>query len=322
MTNSIINSVINCTELSASTSTTDTVATTDTVKKERKRREKSNGSDLSDYTLIDTQWKVSFYMNKKTYNIHLVVNEFNQEIDKVNIDLVKEQICKKEIIKTEISNINVNVNTYEMWDVVLLYWPTGSGKTFNCIERCKQKGIDWSMITISNWFEEIDFLTYIQPTNTGIVYKEKSVVQLLRSASQWNKVALIIDEVNRWSTSFMNFLLKLVDKVSWYYELNNFIADEIIRIPVENIVFFCTANLGSNYVGTSAFDAAMFDRFTKVSFVNYSKDVEENICSHFWEYKKDVLWVVEKIREMYDESVIQRPFTTRSLKTRCDNFLS
>lgn len=54
----------------------------------------------------------------------------------------------------------------------------------------------------------------------------------------------MIDEVNRGSKSFMNMLLKMIDPVSGFYEINNFVEDDIIKVPHENIIWFCTANLG------------------------------------------------------------------------------
>ena len=70
------------------------------------------------------------------------------------------------------------------------------------------------MVTVSDGFEDIDFLTNIVTTDKGIEYKEKQIVHMFRDAAAGNKTAILIDELNRGSKSFMNLVLKMLDPVT------------------------------------------------------------------------------------------------------------
>jgi len=53
-------------------------------------------------------------------------------------------------------------------------------------------------ITVTDGFEDTDFLAYISPkAEGGISIIERSIVKTLREASQGKRVAISIDELNR-----------------------------------------------------------------------------------------------------------------------------
>ncbi len=293
------------------------------TKPKRTRRKKQSIIEWKDLIEIESKWNLKLFLDKKDLTTYIKCNWYVAQTNAVDMNKIRESFEILEKVSIDTSSYIFASNTdYKMWDTVLLYWPTGTGKTHTCIDWSRRNNIPYEMVVVSDWFEEIDFLSYIVPTSNGIQYKEKNVIWLLRLASQWNKVCLIIDEVNRWSKSFMNFLLKLIDPVTWYYEVNNFINDEIIRISPDNIIFFCTANLWWQYEWVNAIDAALFDRFSRTKFVDYDDKLEETIINNFWEFKKSVKKIIEDFRMRYKDNSLARPLSTRSIKNRCTYFLN
>lgn len=179
------------------------------------------------------------------------------------------------------------------------------------------------IVTITDGFEDIDFLAYIVPTEDGgIRYEEKAIVSLLRDASKGKKVAILLDELNRGSKSFLNLILKLLDAVDGKtYVLNNFIKDEQIIIPIENVMFFATMNLGGKYVGTNALDEALLDRFSQVQYKSYNLDNEKAIITTaFGSYAKEITAIVTHVRNLHGTGEIRAPISTRGVKMWAEAF--
>lgn len=281
--------------------------------------EKNNWNLLS----LSKHWPIEFLLDKETLKVMYDVNWERGFIDKPNMDKIKNELKKANRFylstKQHIAQQDV---WYKLWDRVIMYWPTWSGKTHNAYAWIMQNKIPFVSINVTDWFEDIDFLTYIIPTDNGIRYKEKDVVGLLRLASQWEKVAILIDEINRWSKSFLNLVLKLLDPVTGSYELDNFVNDEKIIIPRDNIIFFCTANFWSSYVGTEQMDEALFDRFSVVNYVDYNQDLENTIIDNFWEHKEEVKEIIKLIRDMNKDNTVKRPMSTRTIKTRAEAYMN
>ncbi len=211
----------------------------------------------------------------------------------------------------------------------MLYWPTGTGKTFEFLQTAnamKTAGEldDFDIVTVTDGFEDIDFLAHIVPTENGITYVENKIVTLLRDASQWKRVAILIDELNRGSKSLLNLILKLLDPVDGStYVLNNFVKNETIVIPMANIMFFATMNLGGKYVGTNVLDEALFDRFNIVQYKGYSEPVEDQMLNAFGAYKAQVKEIVQYVRvELHKEGEIRAPISTRGVKMWAEAFVN
>ncbi len=214
---------------------------------------------------------------------------------------------------------------------VLLYGPTGTGKTYDFLatagELIKTGKIDADgveMITISDGFEDIDFLAHIVPTDKGIMHVETSVVRLFREAAKGKKIAILLDELNRGNKAFLNLVLKMLDAVDGKtYILNNFVKNEQIIVPIENVLFFATMNLGSKYVGTNALDEALLDRFNVVQYKGYDEGVEKEIMKKG--FKADapaVSKLVKYIREQSAAGYLRSPVSTRGIKMWAESFIN
>ena len=276
----------------------------------------------SDFQRIDNILWCDVLLNKEDFSLHLNINGDIRPATKEQIEGLRANVGSLVMAKRKATDI-----CYEMGDRVLLFWPTGTGKTYtflDAVKELKKKGeIEDSYIcTITEGMEDIDFLARIVPTETGITYHENSVVTLLREASKGKKVAILLDELNRGSKSFLNLVLKLLDAVDGkFYTLNNFINNEIIQIPIENVLFVATMNLGGKYVGTTALDEALLDRFNFVQEKSYDLEVEKSIIKNFGAFEKQVEKIVEATRNLYKEGEIRSPISTRGIKVWAEKFV-
>ena len=276
----------------------------------------------SDFQRIDNILWCDVLLNKEDFSLHLNINGDIRPATKEQIEGLRANVGSLVMAKRKATDI-----CYEMGDRVLLFWPTGTGKTYtflDAVKELKKKGeIEDSYIcTITEGMEDIDFLARIVPTETGITYHENSVVTLLREASKGKKVAILLDELNRGSKSFLNLVLKLLDAVDGkFYTLNNFINNEIIQIPIENVLFVATMNLGGKYVGTTALDEALIDRFNFVQEKSYDLEVEKSIIKNFGAFEKQVEKIVEATRNLYKEGEIRSPISTRGIKVWAEKFV-
>lgn len=274
--------------------------------------------------VLDQEGIVQFVLDKDSLEVSVRVEGqgFEKQIDKTTMRDLKPLVEKIGKLKPKITKAKIVNNWWDFGDTVFLYWPTGTGKTHTVCEWIKSKGIEYDVVTVSDGFEDIDFLTHIVPTAKGITYKEKKILSLLRQAASGEKVAILVDEVNRGSKSFMNMLLKMTDSVNGVYEINNFVCDEVIVIPRENIIWFCTANLGWGYAGTNDLDEALLDRFNKVEFAGYNPVFEWSLISNFGEHADGVKTIVEYIRDLFKDNAVKRPISSRWLKTWTEDFVN
>ena len=162
--------------------------------------------------------------------------------------------------------------------------------------------------------EDIDFLgKFIPDSKKNLKFHESQFVQYIKKAEH-SKIAIILDEFNRVHPKALNILISILDEKDGMVRLNNFINNEIIEVPAENLLFFFTANFGGSYTGTHAIDSAIMNRVEISMFVDYQDDVEENIIKFLPEDKFKVVWELRGfLRNMYKENNIE-PFSTRDLK--------
>lgn len=273
--------------------------------------------------LIDDFGKVKFFLDKSSLDVFVDVWGDQEKIENTTLNKVRARLEKSKKMGLSLSKLATDPRPRQTGDRIFLYGPTGTGKTHSVLDWIQQESIEHEVVTVSDGFEDIDFLTYIVPNpKGGVIYKKKRVVELLGEAAKWKKVAILIDEVNRGSKSFMNMLLKMIDPVSGFYEINNFVEDDIIKVPHENIIWFCTANLGGWYSGTNALDEALLDRFNVVSFVWYNTEFEMQLFDSFGKFSNKVKELVEYMRQLFTDNAIKRPISSRSLKIRAEEFIN
>ncbi|MGC8529983.1 MAG: AAA family ATPase [Leptospirillia bacterium] len=233
---------------------------------------------------------------------------------------------------------------------VLLYGPTGSGKTFSIViehlQSLKNEGrIDQIvMIPCSDGMEDYDLLS--KPIPIGPQEKMRMMMTLSREYSDvplsviaqtlgdWTRVegplkrvfrlahegeriAVVFDELNRASRAARNLILKAIDPVLEHYELHDFITGDVISVPLDRIQFCATSNIGASYSQTHDLDESLLDRFQSIVFVDYNTELEREI------FKKQglpppiaqsIMNVAATLREAYKQGHLSAPLSTRHIK--------
>lgn len=233
---------------------------------------------------------------------------------------------------------------------VLLYGPTGSGKTFGVIfehlgklEKIGERdGV--VMIPCSDGMEDYDLLS--KPMPVGPREKVRILLELekefpdldqsslsrimgdwtrvegplkevFRRAQKGERLAVVFDELNRASRSARNLILKAMDPVMGHYELHDFTSGEIMRVPLERIQFCATCNLGASYSQTHDLDESLLDRFQSVLFVDYNTRLEEKILEEEGlppRRVSQIMGVARALRNAYRMGHLHAPLSTRHLK--------
>ena len=199
---------------------------------------------------------------------------------------------------------------------ILLYGPTGSGKTTMVLEAIKEEELPLYQINITNGLEDVDLLQKLIPDPESGKWQriEGELVKAFRHAKE-EKVAILLEEVSRSSKSLRNLLIKAMDKKDGKYVLHDFTAGEYIEVPAQNIVWIATANLGSSYGDTSELDPALMRRFSLTVFVDYDTQKELSILKEIVdeETAKKMVEFAEKIRENYLAGRLPYPLDTGTL---------
>jgi len=233
---------------------------------------------------------------------------------------------------------------------ILLYGPTGSGKTFSIViehlSSLKKSGkIDQIvMIPCSDGMEDYDLLSKPIPIgpqekmrmmmNLSKDYPDISLPVIAQTLGDWTRVegplkrvfrlahegqriAVVFDELNRASRAARNLILKAIDPVLEHYELHDFITGDIISVPLDRIQFCATSNIGASYSQTHDLDESLLDRFQSIVFVDYNNDLERKIFQNQGlppSIAQNIMNVAETLREAYKQGHLSAPLSTRHLK--------
>lgn len=279
---------------------------------------------VKDITLVEEVEGMKFYLNKKDYKFYALVWDKYIELDKM--DKKAGLIESKKKLKDFLKWIRKSKENYKFGDRVLLYWPTGTWKTYNFIEFLKTAKVKYNIIPVTEWMEDIDFFNRIIPWATWVEYKQKAICDMLALAEKGEKICIIFDELNRGSNSFMNLVLKAIDPVDWKnYYLTDVIQDRTYVIPQENIIFWATVNLGWKYTWVNSLDEALLDRFNLINYVGYNPDVEKNIIKAWTSDKvlaKKIFDFVKEIRGYHKDWEIRAPISTRWVKVLMEEYIN
>lgn len=126
---------------------------------------------------------------------------------------------------------------------------------------------------------------------------------------------VLLDEINRAPMSATNILFPCLDKRR-YLPVDIAGADGVRNIPVnEKCVFFATANLGSEYSGTTQIDRALLDRFFPIELSYPDEAAETKILmiktGIAEKTAKAIVKVGKTIRDQYKEQELSNVMSVR-----------
>ena len=204
-------------------------------------------------------------------------------------------------------------------DNSLILGPTGYGKTEMVYHMAKHMGIP---ITIFDMGTMTDPIMGLVGANTIQVQDGVTVSKFVKSrfseAIQQPGIVLL-DELSRASPQANNLLFPCLDfrrELSMEYAFND--SDPVKIHP--KCVFFATANIGSQYSGTSKIDRALLDRFMLIEMDNLNANQTKAILRECYPdvSSADVNTIVDiydQINKANDEFTISFGLSFRHLKT-------
>lgn len=276
-------------------------------------------------TFVESQEGVDFFLDKTTFKMGALLN--GNLIDLDSPESKTALLGERKKMKNFLKDVKKAKESYKPGDRVLLYGPTGTGKTYNFLEYLKGAGVAHAIIPVSEGMEDLDLLNYIVPTPAGgVAYKPKEITELLERAEKGEQVCIIFDELNRGSNSLMNLVLKALDPVDGeHYYITNILQDKTYKIKQDNLIWGATVNLGGKYTGTNALDEALLDRFNIINFVGYNDDVEKAIIKAAGfnaDQIKKIRSFVQTMRDFASSGEIRSPISTRWVKVWMEEFMN
>ena len=262
--------------------------------------------------------KINKFFPKEKYDDAVsFFNSLKKEVDDVINEIEKTRktitTSKSYIFNKLLKMINSDFRK------ILLYGPTGTGKTFTAIEVLKKlksenKISDFIIFTFSSGMEDIDLLgKFIPDEKKTLKFSESELLKFMKE-NRDKKIAVVFDEFNRANSKTLNILIPLLDGRNGQVVVNNYVNNETITLPENNVVFIFTANFGAGYSGTFQLDDAILNRVELAIFCDYQETIEDMILEELPKEKRDI---AKKIREFFREAYKQglcNPFTTRDLK--------
>lgn len=189
---------------------------------------------------------------------------------------------------------------------LMLFGEKGTGKTYN-IRKFVDKN-NWKLVKIDGHagLDEYSLLGHLIKNYEGnFVWKNGSLAEAFREASNGERVVVFIDEILRMNPQTLNLLITAMDPYNGYYELEldnptevikGTVKTETLKAPVQNLWFVCATNIGADYEVTTM-DEAFKDRFI-LKEISISKDEMKTIVSKKLE-EKNFNYPIDKLMNFY-----------------------
>ena len=193
---------------------------------------------------------------------------------------------------------------------LLITGPSGCGKTTFAQWLGAKYKMPVCIIHIANFRETRDLFGHKDYDGTAIVWKRS----LLDKAFGLGNHIIVFDEINRAVDSIRNGLMPLLDhqQRTWLDEKGDWVVNAKGNIVIG------TANIGIEFTGTSALDAALESRFKLREEVTFLKPNEEAgvLVSRTGIKRDDALKLAEVAETIRTKAVSHEATLTRTISTR------
>ena len=263
-------------------------------------------------------------------------------------DLVAKRLGQESAVKTETAKAEISTDLVRTTRSFLLLGPTGSGKTHAIMKDLRQEQAEGRLSNIfliqcSNGLEDVDLLRRTVPRSPADRVAELKALQqsnpglapatLALMVGEWGqtpgpltqafkaarteRVAIVLDELSRAGRTALNLVLKAMDPVLGKYVLQDFMAGETIEVPLDNILWCASSNMGAVYAGSDRLDEALLDRFEATVFVDYDINAEGAMLLDLGlaqSLVNKLQEVILSLRSAYKENRIASPLSTRLIR--------
>jgi MoxR-like ATPase len=190
---------------------------------------------------------------------------------------------------------------------VLLVGPSGNGKTSLAKAFADTYGMSFTKVNCSTVRDPEEWFGYREAKEGSTVFVETDFTQKVKEGN----AVILLDEINRLEPYLHNSLMPLLDETRHTQVHGN-------DIPVgENVIFFCTMNLGAGFVGTFLLDTAVKNRMdATITMQKLSFDREVQLIVDRVGVTKlvatSIVTVLEKLREAAMKNQIEVDISHRS----------
>lgn len=206
--------------------------------------------------------------------------------------------------KLLVRNIKRQVNT-------MIIGPTGTGKTSCVREVCNRLEIELHVFDMGSMIDPISSLLGVHRLEKG-----KSIFDFAKFTQVIQKPCVILlDELNRASLGSNNILFPcLDDRRELSIEIAGSKDVRTIKVHPE-VTFIATANIGSEYTGTTNMDKALINRFFPLELGYIPKEEEVKVLMKRCGLEKDkaemIVKIANNIRSLYQKSEISSSVSIR-----------
>ncbi len=205
------------------------------------------------------------------------------------------------------------------YGILMVYGPPGAGKTYLGLFLAEKENYGIEILTGKESLRDEDMIgTFKVLEGNKVVWIDGPLTRAFRRASAGEKVVLLVDEITRIPTRYLNLFIEVINNYDPnYYRFYNHLTGEVLKAPRENLVFFVTANV--NQVGTNEIPEALLDRFSAYLYVDYpSLEEEVMILKHYGISEKTAIVLgrfARMTRKMHAAGELEFPVSTRCLVT-------
>lgn len=133
---------------------------------------------------------------------------------------------------------------------LLLIGTSGNGKTSLAREYASQREMNYLKVNCSTVRDPEEWFGYREAKDGSTIFVETEFVKAVKAGN----TVILLDEINRLEPYLHNSLMPLLDETR-----QTIVHGDEIKVG-PNVVFMCTLNAGSGFVGTFTLDAALKNR--------------------------------------------------------------